>query len=98
MLIYVAHAYQGVPFNKKRARKIVHDLQVADLDNCYICPLLSLSFLEYGEIGWEQEMALCLDILSVCDELLVASEVSPGIQEEIDFAKLVGMEVRFLEC
>ena len=93
MLVYVAHRYGGDPANIERAKKITHDLQVADLDNCYICPLLTFSYLKYGEIGYEQEMEICLDLLSVCDVLIVASDISDGVQKEIDFARLVGMEV-----
>ena len=98
MLIYVAHKYQGAYPNLKRAIKITRQLQKSDLSNCYICPLIAFSHLEYGEIGFDEEMALCLDILSVCDMLLVASEPSKGVQMEIDFANLVGMEVRYLEA
>ena len=64
-----------------------------DLDNCYICPLLTFSHLKYGEIGYDEELELCLDILSVSDVLLVASDISDGVQKEIDFARMVGMEV-----
>ena len=91
--IYVSHKFGGDPANIERAKKITHDLQVADLDNCYICPLLAFSHLNYGEIGYEQEMEICLDLLSVCDVLIVASDVSDGVQKEIDFARMVGMEV-----
>lgn len=44
-------------------------------------------------------MELCLDILSNCDKLIVASGFldSVGVQKEIDFANLVGMEVEYLE-
>jgi hypothetical protein len=93
MIIYVAHAYSGDKKNIERAKKITHDLQVKDLANCYICPLLTFSHLEYGEIGYDAEMELCLDILSACDKLIVASEISKGVQTEIDFSKLVKMEV-----
>ena len=92
-LYYVAHRYGGDPANLERAKKITHDLQVTDLDNCYICPLLTFSHLKYGEIGYNEELELCLDILSVSDALIVASNVSEGVQKEIDFAKMVGMEV-----
>ena len=92
-LYYVAHRFGGDTANIERAKKITHDLQVADLDNCYICPLLAFSHLDYGEIGYEQEMEICLDLLSVCDYLIVASDVSDGVQKEIDFARMVGMEV-----
>ena len=92
-LYYVAHRFGGDPANIERAKKITHDLQVDDLDNCYICPLLTFSHLKYGEIGYEQEIDICLALLSVCDCLIVASDISEGVKKEIDFARMVGMEV-----
>ena len=92
-LYYVAHRYCGEPANIERAKKITNDLQVSDLNNCYICPLLAFSHLKYGEIGYDEELELCLDILSVSDVLIVASDISDGVQKEIDFARMVGMEV-----
>lgn len=97
MIFYVAHAYVGDKGNIEKARQITHDLQVNDLENCYICPLLIFSHLEYGEIGYEEEMELCLDILSSCDKLIVAGDISEGVSREIDFACLVGMEVEYIE-
>ena len=92
-LYYVSHRFGGDPSNIEQAKKITHDLQVADLDNCYICPLLTFSHLDYGEIGYDEELELCIDILSVADVLIVASDISKGVQKEIDFARMVGMEV-----
>ena len=97
MLIYVGHCFGGKAENIEKAKKITHDLQVKDLANCYICPLLTFSHLEYGEIGYDDEMELCLDVLQNCDKLIVASEISKGVQMEIDFAKLVKMEVMRLD-
>ena len=97
MVVYVSHKFGGDPENIERAKKITHDLQVSDTENCYICPLNAFSHLEYKELGYEQEMALCLDILSVSDILIVASEISEGVKREIEFAELVGMEVKYLE-
>lgn len=96
-MIYVAHRYGGNKTNIERARKITHDLQVNDLANTYICPLLTLSSLEYGEILYEDEMELCIDLLTVCEKLIVASDISKGVAKEIDFANLVNMEVVYLE-
>ena len=93
MLIYISHRYQGKPENMERAKKITHDLQVDDPENCYICPLMAFSYLEYNEMGHDEEMALCIDLLSVSDVLIVASDISEGVQKEIDFARLFGMEV-----
>ena len=97
MIYYVGHCFGGDKDNIEKAKKITHDLQVKDLANCYICPLLTFSHLEYGEIGYENEFELCLDILSSCDRLIVASEISKGVRMEIDFAKLVKMEVMRLD-
>ena len=97
MIIYVSHAFGGKPENIERAKKITHDLQVSDLENTYICPLLALSHLQYGELGYDEEINLCIDLLSECERLIVASEISKGVQLEIDFAKLVNMEVLRLE-
>lgn len=97
MIIYVSHIFQGKQENLERAKKITHDLQVADLENTYICPLLALSHLEYGEIGYEPEMDLCLDLLSIADKLIVASDLSKGVCKEIDFCNLIGTEVEYLE-
>lgn len=92
-MIYVSHKFAGDPANMERAKQITHDLQVNDPENCYICPLLAFSYLGYNEMGYDEEMELCIDLLSVADVLIVASDVSKGVQKEIDFARLVGMEV-----
>ena len=98
-IIYVSHAYGGKIENLERAKKITHDLQVADLENTYICPLLALSHLEYNEVGYDNEINLCIDLLSISDKIIVASDFldSVGVQKEIDFANLVGMEVEYIE-
>ena len=94
MIYYVAHCFGGNKANIERARKITHDLHVKDLENCYICPLLTFSHLEYGEIGYDEEMELCLDLLMCADYLIVASDdISRGVKREIAFAELVNMEV-----
>lgn len=97
MTFYVAHANGGKIENFERAKKITHDLQSEDLQNTYICPLMLFSHLRYGEVGYEAEMELCLDILSNCDKLIVASEVTRGVKREIEFANLVGMEIEYIE-
>lgn len=97
MIIYVSHKFGAKQENLERAKKITHDLQVNDLENTYICPLLAFSHLQYGEIGYDEEMELCIDLLSECQKLIVASDISKGVAREIDFANLVGMEVEYLE-
>ena len=96
-IYYVAHKFSGKLENYQRAKKITHDLQINDLENTYICPLLTFSHLKYGEVGYNEEMELCIDLLSECDRLIVASDISKGVRMEIDFAKLVKMEVMRLD-
>ena len=91
--IYVSHKFGGDSANMERAKKITHDLQIENPTHCFVCPLLAFSHLQYGEIGYDDEIELCLDLLSLCDTLIVASDVSHGVQKEIDFARMVGMEV-----
>ena len=93
MLLYLSHKYQGDKSNIERVKKIAHDLQIENPAHCVVCPLLNFSCFGYGEIGYEQEMEICLDLLSVCDVMIVASDISDGVQKEIDFARMVGMEV-----
>ena len=51
-MIYVSHKFGGDPANMERAKKITHDLQVDDPENCYICPLMAFSHLVYNEMGY----------------------------------------------
>ena len=97
MIIYVAHKFSGKKENLERAKKITHDLQVKDLENCYICPLLAFSHIGYNEIGYEEEMALCEDLLTICDKLIVASDLSEGVEREISLAEKCNMEIEYLE-
>ena len=91
MTNYIAH------IDVEKARKIMRDLQVKDLANCYVCPLLNFSCIEPGEISSADMLELHLDILSNSDTLIVPSEAYIGVQMEIAFAKLVGMEIRYLD-
>ena len=96
MMYYISHKFGGKPENLKRAKRITHDLQIKDTENCYICPLLAFSYLGYNEIGYEEEVALCEDLLTVCDKLIVASDVSEGVKREIDLAEKCKMEIEYL--
>ena len=97
MLIYVAHQYGGNQENFERAKSIVHDLQIMHKEDCFVCPLMAFSHIKYGEIGFDEEMEMCIDLLSACDKLLVTSPISKGVQMEIEYAELFGLEVEFLE-
>jgi hypothetical protein len=42
-------------------------------------------------------MALRLDLMTVCDKIIVASESSEGIKREVSLAEKCKMEVEYLE-
>ena len=96
-MIYVSHRFGGDKENIKRAVKITHDLAVADKVNTYICPLLSFSYLNYNELGYENEMRLCTDLLGECEKMIVASEISRGVQLEIDYCNDWDIPIEFYE-
>ena len=97
MLIYVASRYGKDSDSLKRAIKVTHDLQIKDLVNCYISPVLAFSHLDCREIDYDAEMELRLDLLSIADRLIIVDKISEGIRTELDFAKLVKMEVMELD-
>ena len=97
MLIYVASRYGKDSASIERAKKITNNLQTKDLANCYISPVLVFSHLDTGEIDYNDEMELKLDLLSAADRLIIADSISEGIRTEADFAKLVKMEVMILD-
>lgn len=98
MRYYIAHKYQGDNSNIVRVGKIAKKLQIEHPEHAYFSPLHAFSFLGYDDMPYDDFMEVCLDFLSACDVLIVASEeISKGVQMEIDFAKLVKMEVMRLD-
>lgn len=95
-MIYVSHEFGGKKSNIRKAAKITHDLQAADPDNAYVCPLLTFSYLKYNELGYEKEMEMCMDLLSECMGMVVASKISKGVQMEIDFCNEWNIPIRYL--
>ena len=96
MYIYVAHQYGGKPENYEAAKKVTHDLQIADKENTYLCPLMAFSHIAYNEVGYDDEMELCFDLLCLCDKLLVVGNISEGVSREIELAERLHLEVEYL--
>lgn len=92
-IVYVSHKYDGKREEIREATRITYNLQVKDLLNHYYCPLVAIPWLAYKDISDDDKTALKLDMLSVCDSLLIASDISDDMKDEIEFAKLVKMEV-----
>ena len=92
MIIYVAHSG-----NAEEVARNINDFQKKDLLNCYVSPSLTFSHLADEEIGADAVNELWLDLLSIADILIVVGKKTDRFQVLIDFAKLVGMEVQYLD-
>ena len=97
MLIYIAHKFSGDKTNIEKAKKITYDLQSKDLANCYLCSSFIFPHLEYSDIDFDTKMELHLDILQNCEKMIIMGEIDEYVRAEIDFAKLVKMEVMRLD-
>ena len=96
-MYYVSHCFGGKPENYESAKRITRTLQITDPDNVYICPLVAFSHLGYNQLGYEVEMAMCLDLLAKCDRLIVTSDVSEGVKREIRFAVENDIPIEFVD-
>ena len=95
-MLYVAHDYSAQEPNVIRALEVTKRLQKRDLSNCYVCPVVMFGGL-HNAISEEEELALRIDLLSVCDVLLIGASRGSFIDREIEFARLVGIEVKYDE-
>lgn len=93
MTYYVAHAYSGDKQNIRAARQTLLELQKKDLLNCYICPVVALPILESAEVDKDSKLELCFDLMTICDAFIIGSYISEGMKKEIEFARLIKMEV-----
>lgn len=94
MRYYISHCYDGDKANVERVGEIAKELQLKHPENAYFSPLHAFSFLEDKDMTFDDLMEIRYDFLSACDVLIIASErISKSVKLEIEFAKLVKMEV-----
>lgn len=91
MIYYVSYEMDDV----ENATKTTWHLQMNDTQNCYICPALAFAHIKGNEIGADAVKDLKLDLLTVCDGLIIPEGVNADEEEHL--AKLVKMEVLRLE-
>lgn len=94
MLFYVLY---GQSTDLKDTKRIMRQLQKNDLTNCYISPSNMFNHLFPCYVEKKDLIELRLDVLQNCDKLIVIGKCSAENNPEIAFAKLVGMEVEFIE-
>ena len=82
---------------EQNEKEVTRTLQKNDMANCYVNPLIFLSHLNFDNFDKDDLMELRFDILQNCDRLIVSGEISDNMRSEINFAKLVKMEVMRLD-
>lgn len=92
--IYTAHPYGGNPENAAQVEQIVEKLQTKYPHYLFLSPIHSFSFA-YHKYSYEYGMAMCLALLSACDELWLFGdwENSRGCQTEHRFADETGIPI-----
>ena len=81
----------------KTEKRACRKLQLESLSDCFFSPCTAFTYLAAKDVSDDEEMALRLDILSFCDVLVVVTEIDEQMRQEIEFANLIGTEVRYLE-
>lgn len=97
-IIYVASPYAGnvkknIEFTKQACRYVLEQ------GHAFFAPHLLYPQLLYDESPWERQAGLDMGsaMLSRCDELYVCGDrISPGMAQEIEQAKALGMPIRYL--
>ena len=91
MTVFVAHAQ--TEDSSLRASKIVLQLQFENPTHCFIPAALTFEHLYNGDFSQDDIFDIEADLLMNCDQMLIVSDISPIMRRQIDYCRMVGMEV-----
>ena len=91
MTVFVAHAQTDE--STIRSQKIVLQLQYENPTHCFIPAAIAFEHLYNGDFSQEDIFDIEADLLMNCDQLLIVSDISPIMRRQIDYCRMVGMEV-----
>ena len=91
MTVFVAHEHTDT--SAIRAQKIVFQLQYENPPQCFIPAAIAFEHLYNGDFSQDAIFDIEADLLMNCDQMLIVSDISPIMQRQIDYCKMVGMEV-----
>lgn len=95
-MTYLSHAYGGKEENKKDAYRIWEKFVLEDDTETHINPIAAFGDL-YNLVDYDTGMIMCLELLSVCDRVIVTSkEISEGVKREIAEAERLEIPVDYL--
>ena len=96
MMIYVCHSDNGQYSDLERSKKITAELQMSDMENCYVCPIQVFEHLRYEKIDYSDIFELYGDLMTVCDKVVVTSEKDYNVEKQLSLANTLGMEIEYL--
>ena len=91
MTVFVAHAQTEK--STIRSQKLVLQLQNANPAHCFIPAAIAFEHLYNGDFSQDDIFNIEADLLMNCDQMLIVSDISPIMQRQIDYCRMVGMEV-----
>ena len=94
MRIYLSHPYGGKPDNLDAIDALLRHLAIDDPDNTYLSPVHCFGGL-YNAVPYPRGLDMCLDLLSVCDRMVVYGDWrdSVGCRAEMAYCKKHGIPV-----
>ena len=91
MTVFVAH--EQTDTSAVRAQKIVLRLQRENPTHCFIPAAIAFEHLYNGDFSLDDIFDIEADLLMNCDQMLIVSDISPIMRRQIDYCRMVGMEV-----
>ena len=91
MTVFVAH--EQTEESTIRSQKIVLQLQYENPTHCFIPASITFGHLYNGDFSQDDIFDIEADLLMNCDQMLIVSDISPIMRRQIDYCRMVGMEV-----
>ena len=91
MTVFVAH--EQTEESSLRLSKIVLQLQYENPTHCFIPAAIAFEHLYNGDFSQDEIFDIEADLLMNCDQMLIVSDISPIMRRQIDYCRMVGMEV-----
>ena len=91
MTVFVAH--EQTEESSLRLSKIALQLQMENPTHCFIPAAIAFEHLYNSDFSQDDIFEIEADLLMNCDQMLIVSDISPIMQRQIDYCRMVGMEV-----
>ena len=91
MTVFVAHAQ--TEDSSLRSQEIVLKLQYENPTHCFVPASVAFEHLYNSDFSQDDIFDIELDLLMNCDQMLIVSDISPIMRRQIDYCRMVGMEV-----